>query len=224
MRWNNQLFAPSSVVERVRLRRAALRYVEHGWPVTPGACLAGDRFTCGRPGCPTTGCHPALEEWERAASTDVSRVVAWWRRRPHTVLLATGVAFDVLEVPASLGRRAVAAARLYADVVGPALRGPVAVTATGRYMFLVRCGGGLHPELRRCPDVVLHGRGSWIPVAPSRTPQGPVRWAVSPEETRWLLPDPLTVQAMCVDVLGTLAGGTRRHGAPRQAPVARRAA
>lgn len=215
MRWSNQPFVPTSI-DRVRLRRAALRYVEHGWPVTPGACLAGNRFACGRAGCPTTGCHPALQEWERAASTDVSRVAAWWRHRPHTVLLATGVAFDVLEVPASLGLRAVTAARRYADVVGPALRGPVGVTE-GRFMFLVGTGATLRPELLRCPDVVRHGRGSWIPVAPSRTPDGPVRWAVSPEETRWLLPEPLAVQAMIIDALGAPGGRRRRGAGPRSA-------
>ena len=73
--------------------------------VTPGACLARSRFVCGRAGCPTVGCHPALEDWEHGASADPARVATWWRDRPHGVLLPTGRAFDVLEVPAHLGRR-----------------------------------------------------------------------------------------------------------------------
>src|ERR1700753_3399074 len=89
--------------QRRRLRRAAMRYAAHGWAVTPGACLDGHRFDCARPGCPIMGCHPAIGSWEDEASADPMRIRAWWRRRPHTVLLATGVAFDVIEAPAALG-------------------------------------------------------------------------------------------------------------------------
>jgi hypothetical protein len=124
-------------------------------------------------------------------------------------------------VPASLGLRAVVAARRHADVVGSGLRGPVAVTVAGRFMFLVGTGEELRPELRGCPDVVRHGRDSWIPVAPSRMPEGAVRWAVSPEETRWQLPDPAAVQATLVDAFG---GRTRRAAVPRQVSHPRRAA
>lgn len=226
MRWNDHPYAAATFVDRVRLRRAALRYAEHGWPVTPGACLAGHRFVCGRAGCPTTGCHPALESWQASASTDIAQIAVWWRHRPHTVLLATGVAFDVLEVPAALGRRALGAVRLHAGVVGRAeavARGPVAVTPTSGFMFLVATGDGLRPELENRMDVVRHGRGSWVPAAPSRTPDGPVRWAVAPEETLWRLPDSATVQAMLVDALDPTRP-QRQVSVPRQTSTARRAA
>lgn len=227
MKWNNESFAATAFVDRVRLRRAALRYIEHGWPVTPGACLAGSHFVCGRFGCPTRGCHPALEDWEQAASTDVARVAAWWRRRPHTVLLTTGIAFDVLEVPASVGLRALATVRLHAGVVGPArtgARGPVAVTPTGRFMFLVRPGDELCPELANRIDIVLHGRGSWVPAAPSRTSEGAVRWAAPPEETLWRLPDCRAVQQVLVDALRARGDGGRPRAVPGQFSTARRAA
>jgi hypothetical protein len=228
MRWNNhQNFVPPTFVDRVRLRRAAVRYVGHGWSVTPGACLAGRRFVCGRPGCPIMACHPALDAWEEAASTDIARVAAWWRRRPHTVLLTTGGAFDVLEVPASLGLRVAAAARLHAGVTGAdeaAARGPVAVTPTGRWMFLVRPGEPLRTELANCLDVVRHGPGSWIPAAPSRMAEGPVRWAVAPEQTRWELPLSAVVQGMLVDALATLGRRARPVSVPRQVSTSRRAA
>src|SRR4051794_29219652 len=112
---------PASFVDqldRLRLRRAALRYAAHGWPVTPGAWLSGHRFACGRPGCPIMTCHPALESWEDSASTDPGRVAEWWRRRPHSVLLATGWKFDALEVPAALGLRVLGAARLHGSLLG----------------------------------------------------------------------------------------------------------
>lgn len=228
MRWNNRpTFVPPAFVDRVRLRRAALRYVDHGWSVTPGACLAGSRFVCGRPGCPIMSCHPALDGWEESVSTDIARVAAWWRRRPHTVLLATGGAFDVLEVPASLGLRVLGATRLQTGVGAPHrtdAQGPVAVTATGRWMFLVRPGEPLRTELDCCLDVVRHGPGSWIPAAPSRMVEGPVRWAVAPEQNRWTVPPSSVVQAMLVDALATLGRQPRPVAVPRQLSTSRRAA
>ena len=197
MRWNARPpFAPSMLVDRARLRRAALRYAAHGWPVTPGAVLAGHRFVCGRAGCPTTGAHPALDGWEETASTDLPHVAAWWQDQAHTVLLATGVAFDVLDVPTRLGMRVFGANRLGAGMGGTA--GPVAVTPTGRWMFLVRPGDPLCPGLEESLDVVRHGRGSWIPAPPTRTAEGRVRWAVTPEQMRWQLPSAHLVQDMLV--------------------------
>jgi hypothetical protein len=230
MQWNaRRPFSRPTILDRVRLRRAALRYAAHGWAVTPGACLDGHRFDCARPGCPIMGCHPAIESWEDAASADADLVSAWWRRRPHAVLLATGQAFDVLEVPAALGLRVLGSARLHAGVLGREhvdARGPVAATPAGRWMFLVRPGTLLRPELDRRLDVVRHGHGSWVPAAPSRMPDGPVRWAVAPDETGWRLPESAIVQARLVDALA--ATGHRPVASvptvPRQMSTSRRAA
>jgi hypothetical protein len=133
------------------------------------------------------------------------------RRRPPAVLLATGFAFDVLEVPAAVGRRAL-------DVAGP-----VAVTAAGRWMFFVGPGRPLCPELDRRVDIVRHGQGSWVPAAPSRTAEGPVRWVVAPERTRWLVGDPEAVQARLTEALGALhVPATPRPAVPRQLSTGRR--
>ncbi len=230
MQWSNRHTSGLwSHLDRVRLRRTALRYAAHGWPVTPGAYLSGTRFTCGRAGCRVTGCHPAIESWEDDASTDAVRVSEWWRYRPHSILLATGIAFDALEVPAPAGLLVLGAMRLQAGVLGAGHPGcgPVAVTPSGRWIFLVRPGDALRDELATCLDVLRHGRGSWIPAAPSRTPHGPVRWAVPPEQTGWRLPGSATVQGLLLDALGAL--GRRPHRAvalsvPRQMSTARRAA
>ena len=131
------------------------------------------------------------------------------QRRGEAVLLVTGSELDALEVPATWGSRA-------------DRRGPVAVTATGRWIFLVRPGTPLRPELDRRLDVVRHGPGSWIAVAPSRLPEGPVRWAVTPGKTRWRLPDAEVVQRMLVEALA--AGPVRRPVVPRQLSTSRRAA
>jgi bifunctional DNA primase/polymerase-like protein len=168
----------------------------HGWPVTPGACLRTSRFDCGRPGCPTASCHPALDSWEQAASHDRVRVTDWWRYAPHSVLLATGLTFDVLEIPARLGRLAVTSPR-WRD----RLRGPVATLPPGRWMVVVAPGQPLLPELAGRLDVVRHGRGSWIPAPPTRLVEGAVQWRVSPANVDWRLPDGYDVQRLLADVL-----------------------
>ena len=226
MQWTvHRPFVPPTLLDRARLRRAALRYAAHGWAVTPGARLTGHRFTCGRPGCPITACHPALESWEETASIDAVQVQKWWRHTAHTVLLVTGRRFDVLEVPATLGLKALGRARLHTGVLGVEradARGPVAVTATGRWMFLVRPGLPLRSELDHRLDVVRHGLGSWIPAPPSRALEGPVCWAVAPERVRWRLPDAEVVQGLLTDALGAVR--EPRLTVPRQLSTARRGA
>jgi hypothetical protein len=210
---NGRPFGPLALLDRLRLRSAALRYAQHGWAVTPGACLDGARFACGRAGCPIMGCHPEIESWEDHASTDPARIRAWWRDRPHAVLLATGWRFDAIEVPAALARRALAAGAT----------GPVLATPSGRWTFLVRPGLPLRAELRHRLDVVRHGRGSWIPAAPSRMPDGPVQWTVPPDAVQWRLPTSASVQAKLIEALGSPV----HHpvvAVPRQMSTARRAA
>jgi hypothetical protein len=211
-RSNRHPFGRPAVLDRLLLRRAAVRYAAHGWTVTPGACLTGRRFSCGRPGCPIMRCHPATESWEDDAAADPARVALWWRHRPHAVLLTTGWAFDAIEVPATLGRRAMS---------GGAVPGPVVVTPDGQWVFLVRPGRPLCSELDARPEVIRHGRGSWIPAAPSRTPAGPVRWAVSPEQVRWRPADPGTVQTLLLRALDAVP--RRAAVVPRQLSTARRA-
>jgi hypothetical protein len=203
MQWSNgKPFVPPGFLERLRLRRAALRYAAHGWAVLPSTCPAGSRCTCGH-----AGCH-------------------------IMVLLATGEKFEVLEVPAPVGLRALGAARLQADVLGPDRadgRGPVAVGPTGRWMFFVRPGLPLRSELDNRLDVLRRGRGSWVPAAPSRMPEGIVRWAVPPGQVHWRLPDSAAVQAMLVDALSALGRRpAKEHAAqpvtvPRQMSPSRRA-
>src|SRR5690606_4048248 len=117
------------------------------------------------------------------ASTDPALITQWWRHAPHSVLLPTGAAFDALELAAPLGALLTGSPRW----VG-ALRGPVAVMPTGRWLFLLRPGTHLPGVLDGELGVVHHGRGSWVPAPPTRLAEGPVRWTVSPSEVRWRLP------------------------------------
>ena len=196
------------------LRRAAIRYAEHGWHVMPGAVLPPRRigrnakerrFDCGQPGCRTVACHPALPGWETRASDDPAMVDAWWQVSPYTVLLATGHAFDVLEVPAALGRAA-----LSGDG-SVAARGPVAVAPGGRWMFWVRPGHAVLPELAEHQNLVLHGPDSWVPAPPSPQFGGRVRWVLSPTRHQWRPAEPYVLQVLMADALR--AGQLRKPAA-----------
>jgi hypothetical protein len=116
-------------------------------------------------------------------------VDGWWRNEPHSVLLATGDMFDVIEVSAQVGMSATGRA---------ARTGPVAVTPDGHWMFLVAPRTSLRPELAARPDAVLHGPGSWIPAPPTRTPVGRVRWEVHPASVGWRIPDARALQQALV--------------------------
>jgi hypothetical protein len=129
------------------------------------------------------------------ASHEPDVVAGWWAGRPYSVLLATGVAFDVLEI---LGCTAMSPAALRTRL---APHGPAAVTPSGRLMILVRPGAALRPELATRPDTVLHGPRSWIPAPSTRTPAGRVRWLVDPVTVGWRLPDPQPIQATLLAVL-----------------------
>ncbi|HEY1489119.1 MAG TPA: bifunctional DNA primase/polymerase [Micromonosporaceae bacterium] len=176
-------------IRRLRLRHAALTYARHGWHVLAGSRLCGDRFKCG-PGCCTFACHPVAQKWDAASTIDPDTITINWKRSPYSVLLPTGNAFDVVEVPSPIGALA-----------DDQLRGPVVVTPTGQWMYLVQPGQPLHPALARHRDVVLHQLGSWIPAPPMRSPEGPVRWVISPTEANWQLPDAREVQNALVATL-----------------------
>ena len=201
--------------ERAKLRKAAVRYVEHGWHVLPGAYLVGQHAAAPRSAA-STAARSAAAPWRatRCRAGHRAEPLAGGRRRvvaehPYSVLFPTGHAFDVLEVSAALGR----AALLGDGFV--AARGPVAV-ARGRgdrWFFLVLPGHGLLPELGQQPDVVLHGQGSWVPAAPSPQFGGRVRWELSPETHGWRPAEPYAVQALMLDAIGAGPPRSRRAGA-----------
>jgi len=200
-------FGPGRGLRRLVLRRAAHRYAARNWPVVPGAALAAGRFDCGDPGCPTIACHPALPDWERAATNDTDRITDWWRHQDHGVLLATGRSFDVLEIAGRAGRR-----------VARAVRGPIAVAPGLRWMFLVRAGVALAGELAEHPSVVLHRGGSWIPAPPTPLPDGRVRWVRTPESCDWRLPGVDEVQPAALAAL-TYDRQPRQVWWPQNQPV-----
>jgi Bifunctional DNA primase/polymerase, N-terminal len=90
------------------------------------------------------------------------------------LLLTTGTALDVLEVPAAAGRRVCAALR------SAGLAVPVAATPTGRWWFPVTPGATLPAVLRERADIVLHSDGAAVLAPPSEAADGHVHWRVAP--------------------------------------------
>ena len=170
---------------------AALAYAEERhWPVAPGSYLVQDDRTvlqcsCGRPDCPAPGAHPANPWWRAQASIDAGTIRWWWTSRPHApILIPTGHAFDVIEVPEAAGMGALE--RL--DCLGLRL-GPVLSTGGGRIQFLVVPGaapdvasflGGIgRPGVQL--DIECRGEGDFVFAPPSRLGTGShVRWVREP--------------------------------------------
>jgi hypothetical protein len=179
---------------RTELRAEAIGLAWHGWPVVPGTYPDGARWT-GRTGTPQDGPIPLHDEWLELAGSDPKTVASLWTGRPYSLLLATGLVLDVLELPAELGRRTATELRAIGLVA------PISATPTGSWMFPVVAGEPLCAELDRHPQVVLHGRGSWVPLPPSPYVHGVVHWRVKPEVSGWHVPRSSDVQQAVVDAL-----------------------
>ena len=168
------------------LRAEALVLADHGWAVVPGTFPQGSVWS-GRSEAPQSGPAPVLDEWATRASCDRDEICEWWSGLPYSILLPTGLTLDVIEVPASIGRRAAAVLR------GIGAHVPIAATPTGEWLFPVRSGEPLRPDLVG-RGITLHGRGSYFSAPPSTFPQGSVHWRVRPAACGWTLPDPYRVQ------------------------------
>jgi Bifunctional DNA primase/polymerase, N-terminal len=77
-----------------------LQALPSGRPLVPSAVGAG--CSCRDPGCSQIGKHPLgalAPHGVNDATCNRARVLAWWTRHPHANIgLATGHAFDVLDV------------------------------------------------------------------------------------------------------------------------------
>ncbi|MDD7920859.1 bifunctional DNA primase/polymerase [Actinomycetospora callitridis] len=185
------------------LRAEAMVLADHGWAVVPGTFPQGEVWS-GCADAPQAGPCPVLDEWALRASTDCSQIAEWWSGLPYSILLPTGLTFDVLEVPATVGRRAAAVLRALGVPV------PIAATPTGEWLFPVGAGEPLRPDLAERGGISLHGRGSWFAAPPSTYPQGSVHWRVRPSACGWNLPDPFRVQDALAEAVAqrpAVAGG-----------------
>ncbi|OLF15847.1 DNA primase [Actinophytocola xanthii] len=185
---------------RVELRAQAIGLAWRGWPVLPGTYPAGSQWA-GREGTENTGPHPVHEDWQERIGTKPEQVASWWSGRPYSVLLATGVSLDAIEVPGDLGR---GTARELRSVGLPV---PIIATPDDRWTFLVGAGQPLARSLAEHPEVIRHAEGSYVPLPPTPVQHGVVHWRVRPEVCGWQMPASETVQEALLDALarGTFA-------------------
>lgn len=176
----------------------AVRYAEDRcWDVFPGAWLETvgglPRCACGDAGCELPGAHP-LGSRPPGAAEGAAAVRRMWERHPGAaVLLATGRAFDALDVPDTAG--CLALARM--ERLGLPL-GPVTCTPDGRMAFFVLPGAAakVPDRVRRLGwspgalDLAVRGEGDWVAAPPTRLGgRGSVQWARRPTSANRWLPD-----------------------------------
>ncbi|MGH3979324.1 MAG: bifunctional DNA primase/polymerase [Pseudonocardiaceae bacterium] len=174
---------------RTELRAEAIGFACHGWPVVPGTYPSGTDWV-GRSGTSQAvgngtaehGSVPVHRNWSELAGCGPDRVVSLWSGAPYSVLLATGLGVDALDLPAELGRGTAIGLRVAGVPV------PIAATPKGRWLFPVLGGGRLHRELADDPDVVLHAEGGFVSLPPSPCLPGVVHWRVKPGVCGWELP------------------------------------
>jgi hypothetical protein len=183
---------------RIELRAEAIGLAFRGWPVLPGTYPAGEQWVGG--GAAQGGPVPVHQDWQDRLTAEPEEAIAWWTGQPYTLLVATGVELDAVEVGADLGRRAAGVLRSAGVPV------PIAATPSGRWLFLTAKGGPLRSRLAEHPDITLHGRGSWIPLPPSPFLHGVVHWRVKPSVCGWRLPNIDVVQDALTEALPVVDG------------------
>lgn len=140
------------------LSASAIAYAERGWPVFP--CKPGDKA-------------PLTRNGFKAATTDLDQIESWWDFwTDANIGLATGHAFDVLDVDGDAG---VAALRAFWRRKNIAYQhdGPVSLTGKGWHFLFAPTGRGNGAALLG-PDSKLdfRGIGGYIVAAPSLHPLG----------------------------------------------------
>lgn len=123
---------------------AALRYAKAGWKVFP--CLPGSK-------------HPATKKGFHNATTDESKIVEWWTRRPELNLaISIPPGHFVLDIDDG------------AELMGLEL--PVTVEARtpnkGRHLWFKTTGTEIPPRVGILPNVDVRGVGSYVVVPPSQ--------------------------------------------------------
>jgi hypothetical protein len=200
----------SRVRRRRELRRAALSYARHGWPVVPAAYYDGRRYVCVRANCDQVGPHPVWQSWQERATSDLATVRSWYRLCTFSIALPTGVGFDVLRVPEPW------AERLQGLLGAAGACGPTAVWPERNCRLFWVAGGLRLDESCLAAGFRLHGEADWVPAPPSRTRGGPVRWSVSPERNRWRPAELAPVR----DALDVISSGLARPPAGHRIRVA----
>jgi hypothetical protein len=180
------------------LRDAALGYASRGIPVLPlhyplpdhrgvqpvpddrhvPNSAPGTGCSCRGPSCGQPGKHPLgglVPHGLREATTNRARVLAWWTHQPQANIgLATGHAFDVLDVDGPTGAQAI---RAFAGQHHLESSGPLVRTGGGGWHYYLAPTGLGNVGPRDFEHVDWRGRGGYVVAPPSRHRSGhPYQW------------------------------------------------
>jgi hypothetical protein len=180
------------------LRDAALGYASRGIPVLPlhhpVAHLRGARpvpagkplnqpqrwtaCSCGDRSCPQFAKHPIgalVPHGVTDATTNRARILAWWTSHPQANIgLATGYAFDVLDVDGPEGEQAI---RALAAEHGLVSSGPLVRTGGGGWHYYLASTGLGNVRPAGLEHVDWRGRGGYVVAPPSSHRSGhPYQW------------------------------------------------
>jgi hypothetical protein len=182
---------------RWQLRDAALGYASHGIPVLPlhyplphrnglqpvpgdaRPAVARAACSCRDPGCGQVAKHPLgslVPHGVKDATTNRAQILAWWTQQPQANIgLATGHAFDVLDVDGPTGAQAI---QELAAEHGLQSSGPLVRTGGGGWHFYLAPTGLGNVPPAGLAHVDWRGRGGYVVAPPSRHASGhPYQWA-----------------------------------------------
>jgi hypothetical protein len=181
----------------LQLRDAALSYASRGIPVLPlhsplphrgdfqpipgdQQPVVGSGCSCRDPGCGQVGKHPLgslVPHGVKDATTNRAWVLAWCTRHPQANIgLATGHAFDVLDIDGPTGEHAI---RTLAAEHGLHSSGPLVRTGGGGWHLYLRPTGLGNVRPADLAHMDWRGRGGYVVAPPSRHVSGhSYRWVV----------------------------------------------
>jgi hypothetical protein len=178
-----------------KLRRRAVEYAAHGWPVVPLAVPRHGRCPCEKGTCATP--HLAGPE-----VTDPEQADETWAGTGWSVALTTS-RFDVIDIPARFG------GPLHQQLL---MSCPTATAPHGRRWHFVMETGSVPAEVIATAGGTLHtGPDDWIAASPTWTEDtGRVGWVVPPQMARW---QPWQRRDVIDLVFGSI--GTAPNGLPK---------
>jgi hypothetical protein len=173
------------------LRDAAVAYASRGIPVLPlhyplphpsglqpvpsdaQPAVARTGCSCRDPDCGQPAKHPLgslVPHGVKDATCNRARVLAWWTRHPQAnIALATGHAFDVLDVDGPEGEQAI---QTLAAAHGLHSVGPLVRTGGGGWHYYVAPTGLGNARPADLARVDWRGRGGYVVAPPSRHVSG----------------------------------------------------
>lgn len=162
-----------------RLMEAALQYAAWGWPVFP-LIPFGEAHP--RTGVVSDGKKPATKHGFQEATLDFNLIRTWWNYNPRlNIGIATGVAFDVIDVDPPAG--AVSWMTVCDRPNIPNAHGRVGTPSGGFHLYIEPTGGGNRTNFY--PGIDYRGVGGYV-VAPPSVERDRVHtwsWGVYPSPT-----------------------------------------